>query len=223
MSAKKKAQKPEKEKKPAPPAYKTLDYYANGRVTCSQIRQTPEELAAIPTVAVLLYRGVKEVETGFFERFPSLGEASFPDTLRRLDLTPAEKALFARNHVTVRGAFDSCVDELARELGLPFLHCDIQIGWDRNEAHDETNIATLRFSRSGAPEIHLNNVTTGMSASSAGGGENHVSLPRDFYKTMSPTDLANLCWGMFYTDICTSEPLAAFLKKAKARGGYQRG
>ena len=120
----------------------------------------------------------------------------------------------------IKGYFDSCEDKLAAAHNLPFIHADIPIGYRSSEY--SIDHVTLCFGHDGSPFIHQNSVSPGMSASSAGGGENTISLKKDFYSQLSQKDIADMCWGCCYSSIMEDEWLKIFLQKAIKRKGFKR-
>ena len=76
-------------------------------------------------------------------------------------------------------------------------------------------IITLCFTPDGKPFIHQDCRCQGSSAGSTGGGETSFDLPRDFYKTHTAEDIADLCWGCCYSRIKSSSDLQHFLEGAK--------
>ena len=70
---------------------------------------------------------VEEVEQGFFELVPTICELWILNPNCRLYLSETEKALFQKNNVLIRGAFDTSAEAFAKENRLRFLHIDTEI------------------------------------------------------------------------------------------------
>ena len=45
-------------------------------------------------------------------------------------------------------------------------------------------------------------------------------VPADFYRTMTPQELVDRCWGSCYAELLSNGKLAAFMECAKAKGGF---
>ena len=87
--------------------------------------------------------------------------------------------------------------------------------------YDQGNdLITLRLFPDGSAKIHQDCRCQGSSAGSVGGGEIDVNIPKDFWRTHSPKDIADLCWGSCYSAILKCEALKSFLAKAKKKNGF---
>ena len=163
---------------------------------------------------------VEEVEQGFFELVPTICELWILNPECRLYLSEAEKELFQKNNVLVRGGFDTSAEAFARENHLCFLHIDTVIARDGDYFERGIDILTLCFFLDGSAYINQDEKCQGISAGNTGGGEVDISLPKDFYQTMSAKDVAGLCWGNCYDTILKKGVLDSLMKKAAQKNGF---
>ena len=171
-------------------------------------------------VCLELGEEVEDVEPGFFALLPTIDELWIMHPDCRVKLTAEDAALFRRNNVLVRGAFDTAAERFAKTYGLRFLHIDTVLARAGDYYEYGINIATLRFYDDGSAYMHQDERCQGSSAGSVGGGEISFDLPKDFYLTMSPEDVADKCWGCFYGPMLQKGVLADLMNKAKAKNGF---
>ena len=201
--------------------YDGISAYGEGKVSVSDITyHSKEDFMKDPTpVSFILDPGVTEVEPGVLDIFLPLKQLEIADTVRSVGVTEETLKIFKENDVTVRGSFDSYAEEFAKKYHLHFLHRDMTIGQTGDYFDHGVYIITLCFTPDGKPFIHQDCRCQGSSAGSTGGGETSFDLPRDFYKTHTAEDIADLCWGCCYSQIKSSSDLQHFLEGAKKRGG----
>ena len=84
----------------------------------------------------------------------------------------------------------------------------------------EAGELTLRFYEDGSAYINQDEKCPGISAGNTGGGEVNVSLPGDFYQTMTAKEVAAQCWGNCYSDILERGVLDTLMKKAAKKHGF---
>lgn len=135
-------------------------------------------------------------------------------------LTQEAMALFQANDVLLRGDFNAVAERLARQYHLRFLHLDVELASVGDYFARGNNTITLRFRSDGSAYVHQDCRCQGISASSMGGGENSFDIASDFYRTMTPQELADMCWGSCYREMLENGKLAAFMQTAQAKGGY---
>ena len=162
----------------------------------------------------------EEVEQGFFELVPTIRELRMLNPNCRLYLSEAEKELFQKNNVVIRGAFDTSAEAFAKKNRLRFLHADTEIAREGNYFERGIDILTLCFYQDGSAYINQDEKCQGISAGNTGGGEVNIHLPEYFYKTMSAKDVAGLCWGNCYDEILKRGILNSMMKKAAERNGF---
>lgn len=163
---------------------------------------------------------VEEVEQGFFELVPTIWELRILNPECRLYLSDTEKELFHKNNVVIRGAFDTSAEVFAIENHLRFLHLDTVIAREGSYFERGIDILTLCFYQDGSAYINQDEKCPGISAGNTGGGEVNISLPKEFYKTMSAKDIAGSCWGNCYDDILKRGILSSLMKKAAQKNGF---
>ncbi len=180
-----------------------------------------EYLTGPRQIAFELDDGIEEVEKGFFDLIPTIGELEIASSVKNLGLTENTLKLFRDNSVLIRGKFDTYAERFARENNISFIHSDFVIGraGDYSEPWG-TDVITLRFQPGSKPEIRQSNFCQGSSAGSSGGGDIDFYLPKDFYRYKTQEDIAGMCWGTCYESIMKCDELRVFLEKAVKKHGY---
>ena len=162
-------------------------------------------------------KGITEVGPGFLEAFPALQYIIIHYNVQSIAVTPQLKALLKKNHVLVRGWYDSFGERFAREHGLKFIHADIEVGWAHDEEHYTNTRMEIRFDDKGKPYAFYDDICPGISAGNNGGGTYTQDIPEDFYKGETLESFAE--WKKrFRNDILKNKDLAYFLKTANKRG-----
>ena len=169
-------------------------------------------------VALGLDEEIKEVEPDFFDLLPTIDEVWIHNPECRLHMTEKTIRLFQDNHVILRGVYDSAAERLARQYHLRFLHLDVELASAGDYFERGVDIITVRFREDGSAYIHQDCRCQGSSAGSIGGGEVSFDIPRDFYLTKTPEEIADMCW--LSRLIISNGTLAAFMKKAKSKNGF---
>ena len=205
--------------------YECMCANGNGMCTLSDmlLSENEKEKFAGETpadVSFYIYEGVTGVERGGLDVFHGLKELHIADSVREIGVTPELETILKRNNTLIRGSFGSYADRFAQRYSLPFMHSDIELSRGKGYEDKSAVIVTLRFNICGIPRLHQDYRCQGIAASCMGGGENDVPLPMNFYKKMTPEDIADKCWGSAYQSIITSAKLKKFLKNAKERDGY---
>ena len=180
--------------------YRSIEIYNPGILRAAENSHYANKNVPDAALCIEIYQGTTEIESGFFDVFENLAEISFARSVTKIGISDETLKILKKNNTVIKGYFDSCADKLAAAHNLPFIHADIPIGYS----------------------IHQNSVSPGMSASSAGGGENTIRLKKDFYSQLSQEDIADMCWGCCYSSIMEDEWLKDFLQKAIKRKGFKR-
>ncbi len=170
--------------------------------------------------SVEISNGITELEPGLLERFPTLAEIIIPDCMKKIGLTDEGGTFLRARGVIIRGTFDSYAEKFAADLKLRFMHSDIEIAQVGQYDKYGIDTITICFSPKGKPYVHQDNTCTGWAASNNGGGSIDFDLPKFFWRTMTPEQIAGKCWGTCRDEIVGSEALKKFLEGAKARKGY---
>ncbi len=171
-------------------------------------------------VSFELEDGVTDVEEGFFEQFPMIWELWIGRTVKTLGLTEETLALFHRNDVLIRGEFNTVAERFAKENGLRFLVADFEIARGGNYFESFSYTVRLRFQPDEKPRLLQSSFSQGSSAGSSLGTDEDVRLPKDFYRTMTQEEIADLCWGCACGRVADSAALGKFLALAKKKKGY---
>ena len=162
---------------------------------------------------------VEEVEPDFFELLPTIRAVWMENPACRIRMTGKTARLFQDNRVLLRGVYDSSAERLARGCRLRFLHLDVQLASAGDYYGRGNDVITLRFHEDGSAYLHQDCRCQGISAGSVGGGETSFDLPGGFYRAMAPEEIAAMCWGSCRGEILGNGRLAAFMEKARAKGG----
>ena len=141
-------------------------------------------------------------------------------SVKHIGVTEKTREIFVRNGTYVSGRFDTYAESFAREQGICFVHENIELASVGDYFEHGNDTITLRLYENGTAKLHQDCRCQGISASSMGGGECDVSLPKDFYLTHSPKDIADLCWGSSYSAILKCQELKSFLSKARKKHGF---
>lgn len=171
-------------------------------------------------VALGLGEEIRLVKSDFFELLPTINEIWINNPDCNIEMTEETVQLFKKNNVLFRGVYGSTAEKMARKYKLRFLHLDHKIAKVGDYFDHGSYTITLRFRNDGTVYVHQDCRTQGISASSMGGGENSFSIPKDFYLTMEPEELADKCWGNCYREILESGKLASFMAKARKKKGF---
>ncbi len=164
-------------------------------------------------------KGIKEVEPGVIELFPNLLDLITEVDVRKIGCTPALEELLKRNHVILRGPFNSPAEKLAKKLGLRFIHKNIFLSSYYDEDHDQGTTITLCFQLDEAPFFWRNDITRGISPGCNGGGTVRTDLDEDFYAGYETTEaFADDYVGAHHWEkVRANKELADFLKEANRR------
>ena len=163
---------------------------------------------------------VETVEAGFFQLVPTIYELWILNPKCHIYMTDEDIALFKKNDVRIRGAFDSAAENFAKQYQLQFLHINTILARKGDYFQGGIDIISLCFYGDGSAYINQNCMCQGSSAGSTGGGEVDFNLPDDFYLTMTDEDIAGQCWGSCYAEILKKGILRSLMKKAKTKKGF---
>lgn len=171
-------------------------------------------------VAIGLGDDVELVESSFFETVPTISAIWMENPKCKLQMTDEVVKLLRANRVLLRGFYNSTAEEYARQYHLRFLLLDVPLASVGDYYERGIDIITLRFYEDGSPYIHQDCRCQGISAGSVGGGETSFDLPKDFYLTMTPKEIADKCWGSCYRELLDNGKLKATMAAAKKKGGF---
>ncbi len=171
-------------------------------------------------IALGLAAEVEEVEPDFFDLLPTVSEVWIQNPDCRIYMTEKTVRLFQSNRVLLRGAYDTAAEKLARGYHLRFLHLDVELASVGDYFEHGNDLITLCFRDGGSAYIHQDSRCQGISAGNTGGGELSFDLPDDFYLTMKPSEIADMCWARCRKEMLSNGKLSAFMKKAKNKKGF---
>lgn len=163
---------------------------------------------------------IEYVEPDFFEILPTINEIRVLNPECVIMLSPEAEALIKKNNVLMRGKFGAAAEKFARKYGLRFLPLDTVIASAGDYYDRGVDIISLCFYDDGSAYIHQDCRCPGISAGNTGGGELSFDLPKDFYLTMTPKDIAEKCWSSCYNAILENGILSGLMKKARERNGF---
>lgn len=171
-------------------------------------------------VALGLDEEIEEVEPDFFEVLPTINELWINNPECLIHMTDKTIQQFRNNNILLRGIYDSNAEKLASDHHLRFLHLDLEIARKGDYFEHGSDRITLRFRNDGTVYIHQDCLTQGISAGSMGGGETSFDIPADFYRSMKPEEVADMCWDRCYSEILNNGTLSSFMEKARAKNGF---
>ena len=162
---------------------------------------------------VTVYDTVTEIDGGVLEQFPNVTKLNLPKSLTRIEMTGALKTLLCTNDVLVHAAYGSCGDVFAQEYELRFLPENIELGWHRDDEHDESTKLILRFHEDGTTDILIDIFTTGISAGSSGGASLERPMPEEYYPGCTLEEFAGMFPARYYEQIIKNPEARIFLKR----------
>ncbi|MBQ3258505.1 MAG: hypothetical protein IJA67_14025 [Oscillospiraceae bacterium] len=166
---------------------------------------------AVTTVTVCDW--ITEIFGGVLEQFPNVKKLNLPKPLRCIEMTDALKTLLHANNVLVQAAYGSYGDAFAQEHGLRFLPENIELGWHRDEAHDESTKLVLRFYEDGTMDLLIDIFTTGISAGSSGGASLDRPMPEEYHPGCTLEEFADMFPARYYKQIMNNHEVQVFLQR----------
>jgi len=166
---------------------------------------------------VTVCEDITEIYAGVLEQFPNINKMNLPKSLRCIDMTDALKTLLHTNDVIVHAAYGSYGDTFAQEYGLRFWPKNIELGWHRDEVHDESTKLVLRFFEDGTMDLLIDIFTTGISAGSSGGASLERPMPEDYYQGCTLEEFADMFPARYHEQIMNNREVKVFLKRASKR------
>ena len=166
---------------------------------------------------VTVCEDITEMYVGVLEQFPNVKKLNLPKSLRCIDMTDALKMLLHTNDVLVHAAYGSYGDAFAQEHGLRFLPENIELGWHRDEVHDESTKLVLRFYEDGTMDILIDIFTSGVSAGSSGGASLDRPMPEDYYPGCTLDEFADMFPVRYHEQIMSNPEVKVFLQRESKR------
>jgi hypothetical protein len=166
---------------------------------------------------VTVCEDITEIYAGVLEQFPNINKMNLPKSLRCIDMTDALKMLLHTNDVIVHAAYGSYGDTFAQENGLRFWPENIELGWHRDEAHDESTKLILRFHEDGTIDLLIDIFTTGISAGSSGGASLERPMPEEYYPGCTLEEFVDMFPARYHEQIMNNREVKVFLERASER------
>ena len=159
--------------------------------------------------------GFTEIDTAFLEQINTLAELILPDSITNITMTPTLEQILNRNNVLIRGSFDSFAEKFAAENKLHFRPANFLFAKYVFEPAHETTLMTMMFKRNGNVVVEESVSSPGSSAGNTFGGNFYKDLPKNFHKTMTVEQIAEMYGSRLHDAIIKDGKLADFLEKAK--------
>ena len=160
--------------------------------------------------------GYTGVDSVLLEKLETLKELILPPSVSDIQVTPKLKNILTDNNTLVRGAFDSFAERFARENKLRFRHSDFVFAEYESECPPESTKLTMQFKRDGSVVIKEDISSPGTSASNTLGGSFYHKLSKEFYKTSTAEEIAEMFSEGLRDAVIKDGRLAAFIAKAKS-------
>lgn len=156
--------------------------------------------------------GITEIHAGVLDLFSGMKKLYLPKSLTRIERTDSLKTLLHANNVLIHAAYGSYGDAFAQEYGLRFLPENIELGWYRDEEHDESTKLILRFHEDGTMDILYDIFTTGISAGSNGGASLDRPMPEEYHPGCTLEEFAGMFPARYYEQIMNNREVKVFLQ-----------
>ncbi|MBQ9717689.1 MAG: hypothetical protein IJV76_06820 [Clostridia bacterium] len=166
---------------------------------------------------VTVCENITEIYAGVLEQFPNMKKLNLPKALRCIEMTDALKTFLHTNDVIVHAAYGSYGGTFAQENGLRFLPENIELGWHRDEAHDESTKLVLRFYEDGTMDLLIDIFTTGISAGSSGGASLERPMPEEYYPGCTLEEFVDMFPARYHEQIMNNCEVKVFLQREAER------
>jgi len=182
----------------------------------------PDETWKGAATAVTVCDRITEIGAGVLEQFPNVKKLNLPKPLTCIVMTDALKTLLHGNDVLVHAAYGSYGDAFAQEYGLRFLPENIELGWYRDEQHDESTKLVLRFHEDGTMDILIDIFTTGISAGASGGASLDRPMPEEYRPGCTVEAFADMFPARYYKQIVNNPEVKLFLAREAERAEQKK-
>jgi len=166
---------------------------------------------------VTVCEDITELYAGVLEQFPNVKTLHLPKSLRCIGMTDGLKSLLYANDVLIHAAYGSYGDAFARENRLRFWPENIELGWHRDEEHDESTKLILRFFADGTRNLLIDIFTAGISAGSSGGASLERPMPEGYHPGCTLEEFANLFPARYFGQIMNNPEAKIFLEREAER------
>ena len=169
------------------------------------------------TAAITIGDRITEIGGGLLELFSNVKTLHLPKSLRCIGMTDGLKSLLHANDVLVHSAYGSYGDAFAQEYGLRFLPENIELGWYRDEEHDESTKLILRFHEDGTTDLLIDIFTAGVSAGSSGGASLERPMPSEYALGCTLKEFADMFPTQYREQIMNNPEVKIFLEREAER------
>ena len=190
-----------------------LEIHGNGIICRGDTELwNPVENWQEPFTTVTVQDGITEIHAGVLDLFSGMKKLYLPKSLTRIERTDSLKTLLHANNVLIHAAYGSYGDAFAQEHGLRYLPENIELGWYRDEEHDESTKLILRFREDGTMDILYDIFTTGISAGSSGGASLDRPMPEEYHPGCTLEEFAGMFPARYYEQIMNNREVKVFLQ-----------
>ena len=195
-----------------------LEIHGNGIICRGDTELwNPVENWQEPFTTVTVQDAITEIHAGVLDQFSGMKKLYLPKSLTRIERTDSLKTLFHANNVLIHAAYGSYGDAFAQEYGLRFLPENIELGWYRDEIHDESTKLILRFYEDGTMDLLIDIFTTGISAGSNGGASLDRPMPEEYHPGCTLEEFAGMFPARYYEQIMNNREVKVFLQREAER------
>ena len=160
--------------------------------------------------------GYTGVDSAFLEKLETLKELILSPSVTDISMTPKPENILTDNNTLIRGTFDSFAESFAHENKLRFRHSDFVFAEYGSERLPESTQLTLQFKRDGSVVIKEDVSSPGTSASNTLGGSFCHKLSKEFYKTNTAEEIAEMFSEGLRGVILKDGRLTDFIAKANS-------
>jgi len=195
-----------------------LEFSGDGVITSADTKAyTSDENWKDQFTAITILDGITEIHNGVFEQFSNLRKLYLPKSVTHIEMTNALSVFLHANDVLICASFGSYGDLFAYENELRFLPKHIELGWYRNEEHDESTKLVLRFHEDGSMDLLYDIFTIGISAGANGGASLERPLPEGYFPGCTIEQFAVLFPAIYTEQILKNQEVMIFLKREADR------
>lgn len=195
-----------------------LEISGEGRISAADTEVwNPDENWKKLYTTLTLHQNVTAIGEGVIEQFPNVQKLILPKTLTHIAMTDALRTFLRTNEILICAAYGSLGDAFAHDNGLRFWPQDMELGWYRNEEHEESTKLILRFHQDGSMDLLYDIFTTGISPGANGGASLERPMPDGYFPGCSLQQFAELFPGHFTEQIMKNPEVQAFLKRESER------
>ena len=167
--------------------------------------------------------GITAIGAGVIVQFPKLAKLILPESVACIRVDAEDGAILRANDVCIHAAYGSYGDAFAHAHGLRLLPEDIELGWYRDEVHDEGAKLVLCFHEDGSMHLLYDIFTAGISAGSSGGASLERPMPEEYHPGCTLEEFAELFPERYHEQIMRNPRVKCFLQREAERGRQRKG